>query len=178
MATLGLSRGCAGWGPVRVGLGLSACALVLAGCSGTPLGDQLARSFSAPPAQPVAPDPTPSGASNKAASTPDPSNKGAKANDSKTQPGKPGAGPGVGSQPRAVQPSNPAPYRITIQLPSADPAAPAEAVTEALRAAGVSFEVEMIERIGAPAPAVTPAPPPAAPSAPPAPTVTPAPAPR
>jgi hypothetical protein len=66
----------------------------------------------------------------------------------------------------AVNPSKPAPYRITIQLPSADPAAPAEAVTEALRAAGVSFEVEMIERVGA---AATPAA---------VPTVTPAPAPR
>jgi hypothetical protein len=73
--------------------------------------------------------------------------------------------------PKAAASTKPAPYRITIQLPAADPAAPAEAVTEALRAAGVSFEVEMIERIGAstpkPAPTITPAP-----------TVTPAPAPR
>jgi hypothetical protein len=72
----------------------------------------------------------------------------------------------VEAKPAAVNPSKPAPYRITIQLPSADPAAPAEAVTQALRAAGVSFEVEMIERVGA---AATPAP---------ASTVTPAPAPR
>jgi hypothetical protein len=47
-------------------------------------------------------------------------------------------------------------------LPGADPAAPAEAVTEALRAVGVRFEVEMIERVrgdGAPAaPSSTPAP--------------------
>jgi len=43
----------------------------------------------------------------------------------------------------------PAPYRITIQLPAADPSAPAEAVTEALRKAGVPFEVEMIERVSA-----------------------------
>jgi hypothetical protein len=59
-----------------------------------------------------------------------------------------------------------APYRVTLQLPGADPSAPAEAVTEALRAAGVRFEVETIERIpaaasrgGTAAPA-TPAPPP------------------
>ena len=46
---------------------------------------------------------------------------------------------------------NPQPYRITIKLSKADPAAPAEAVTKALRMAGVSFEVEMIERLdGAP----------------------------
>jgi hypothetical protein len=58
----------------------------------------------------------------------------------------------------------PAPYRVTIRLPAADPAAPAERVTEVLRAAGVPFEVETIERIGATAgaaaPRSTPAPPP------------------
>ncbi|WP_315858072.1 hypothetical protein [Cyanobium sp. Morenito 9A2] len=62
----------------------------------------------------------------------------------------------------------PVPYRVTIKLPAADPSAPAEAVTEALRAAGVSFEVETIERLPTgtaaapavtPTPAVTPAPP-------------------
>jgi hypothetical protein len=62
----------------------------------------------------------------------------------------------------------PAPYRVTIKLPAADPSAPAEAVTKALRAAGVSFEVETIERVRnggqgqgqGPNPSVTPAPPP------------------
>ncbi len=39
------------------------------------------------------------------------------------------------------------PYRITIKLSMADPSAPAEVVTKALRLAGVTFEVEMIERI-------------------------------
>ncbi len=47
---------------------------------------------------------------------------------------------------------NPQPYRITIKLSKADPAAPAEAVTKALRMAGVSFEVEMIERVNSPSP--------------------------
>ena len=139
-------------------LGSLLCALALAGCSGTRFGDQLARSFSAPPAQPaqpVSPAPNPATATpaSKAASSTAASPKKAE-----TKP--------VEAKPPAVNPSKPAPYRITIQLPSADPAAPAEAVTEALRAAGVSFEVEMIERVGA---AATPAP---------APTVTPAPAPR
>jgi hypothetical protein len=55
------------------------------------------------------------------------------------------------------------PYRVTLKLPAADPSAPAEAVTEALRAAGVRFEVETIERVppagtAAPAPVATPAP--------------------
>ena len=134
------------------------CALALAGCSGTRFGDQLARSFSAPPAQPaqpVSPAPNPASATpaSKTAST-------TAASPKKAEP-KP-----LEAKPPAVNPSKPVPYRITIQLPSADPSAPAEAVTEALRAAGVSFEVEMIERVGA---AAMPAP---------APTVTPAPAPR
>ena len=134
------------------------CALALAGCSGTRFGDQLARSFSAPPAQPAQPV---SPAPNPATATPASKTASPTAASSKKVEPKP-----VEAKPPAVNPSKPAPYRITIQLPSADPAAPAEAVTEALRAAGVSFEVEMIERVGAAA----------TPSA--APTVTPAPAPR
>jgi hypothetical protein len=69
--------------------------------------------------------------------------------------------------PRA-KPATPAPYRVTIRLPQADPAAPAEVVTQALRAAGVPFEVETIERMPAASGAA------AAPSAP---TVRPVPAP-
>ena len=42
---------------------------------------------------------------------------------------------------------NPQPYRITIKLSAANPSAPAETVTKALRLAGVEFEVEMIELI-------------------------------
>ena len=139
------------------------CALALAGCSGTRFGDQLARSFSAPPAQPaqpVSPAPNPATAT-PASKTASPTAASPTAASPKKAEPKP-----VEAKPAAVNPSKPAPYRITIQLPSADPAAPAEAVTQALRAAGVSFEVEMIERVGA---AATPAP---------APTVTPAPAPR
>lgn len=54
------------------------------------------------------------------------------------------------TKPRAAAPTPAAaPYRVTLKLPGADPSAPAEVVTRALRAAGVSFEVETIERIGA-----------------------------
>ena len=134
------------------------CVLALAGCSGTSFGDQLARSFSAPPAQPAQPV---SPAPNPATATPASKTASPTAASPKKVEPKP-----VEAKPPAVNPSKPAPYRITIQLPSADPAAPAEAVTQALRAAGVSFEVEMIERVGAAA----------IPAA--APTVTPAPAPR
>ena len=50
--------------------------------------------------------------------------------------------------PATPLPARPAPYRVTILLPQADASAPAEVVTQALRAAGVPFEVETIERIG------------------------------
>ncbi|MGA0386262.1 MAG: hypothetical protein ACO3L0_06830, partial [Vulcanococcus sp.] len=50
--------------------------------------------------------------------------------------------------PAAPRPSAPpAPYRVTIKLPAADPSAPAEVLTQALRAAGLAFEVETIERV-------------------------------
>ena len=41
---------------------------------------------------------------------------------------------------------NPQPYRIILKLSGANPSAPAETVTNALRKAGVQFEVEKIER--------------------------------
>ena len=40
----------------------------------------------------------------------------------------------------------PKPYRIIIKLSGTNPSAPAEIVTEALRQAGIEFEVEKIER--------------------------------
>ena len=48
---------------------------------------------------------------------------------------------------QAAEPRDPQPYRVILRLPSADPSAPAEAVTKALRAAGLPFEVETIERL-------------------------------
>ena len=42
---------------------------------------------------------------------------------------------------------DPQPYRITIKLSEANPSAPAEVVTKALRKSGVKFQVEMIELI-------------------------------
>jgi len=41
---------------------------------------------------------------------------------------------------------NPKPYRIILKLSGVNPSAPAETVTNALRKAGVEFEVEKIER--------------------------------
>ena len=48
---------------------------------------------------------------------------------------------------RNIPQQPPAPYRITIRLAGADPAAPAEAVTQALRTSAVEFMVERIERV-------------------------------
>jgi len=48
---------------------------------------------------------------------------------------------------QTAEPRDPQPYRVILRLPSADPSAPAEAVTKALRAAGLPFEVETIERL-------------------------------
>ena len=42
---------------------------------------------------------------------------------------------------------DPQPYRIILKLSGANPSAPAESVTKALRKAGVKFEVEKIERV-------------------------------
>jgi predicted component of type VI protein secretion system len=141
--------------------------LLLGGCSGTPFGDQLSRSFSSPPGagapagQATATKPDP-------ALAPDAAKKAdlAKASD----PAKLAKVPASTAKAPEAQPLPapatlaPAPYRVTIKLPAADPSAPAEVVTKALRAAGVSFEVETIERVrngsqgqGA-NPSVTPAP--------------------
>ena len=112
--------------PLRWG-GLLLLAGVMAGCQGTPLGDQLSRSFSDPlPATPASP---PAAKTESVAAAPKPAPK-------------PDPAPAA---PRRSAP--PAPYRVTIKLPAADPSAPAEVLTQALRAAGLAFEVETIERV-------------------------------
>ncbi len=144
--------------PLRLLLGTGVL-LVLGGCSGTPFGDQLSRSFSNPAAPAAPASGTPGQTATPAKPTP-----AAEA----TKP-KPTATPQK-TVPTAAVPGTtlqPAPYRVTLKLPAADPSAPAEVVTQALRAAGVSFEVETIERVRANGPTASPAP-----------VVTPAPAPR
>ncbi|MCS5692190.1 hypothetical protein NZK33_09365 [Cyanobium sp. FGCU-6] len=165
---------------VHLRAGILLLPLVLAGCQGTPFGDRLSASFpgvpaagssqpgpapappiqGAPqasrPASPAVPDTAASPAARPAGqAAPTPAR-------SAPQPARPPAASGSGRT------SATAPYRITLRLPLADPAAPAEGVTQALRAAGVPFEVETIERMNATsaaadvpatgAPAVRPAP--------------------
>ena len=118
--------------PLRWG-SLVLLAAALAGCQGTPLGDQLSRSFSSPlPEAPPAAAPT---------QPAEPKKEEKKPVAQKPAPKPPEA-------PAAPRPSTPpAPYRVTIKLPAADPSAPAEVLTQALRAAGLAFEVETIERV-------------------------------
>ena len=138
--------------------------VLLQGCAGTPLAERLETSFGAQDAALLtAPDkvvesqaarsvqanPTGSvikdsvspaadlpdaetSASNPIASNPIPSDS-------------PSSNSPSSKPPSSNQPQEP--YRITIRLSGADPAAPAEAVTRVLRNADVSFAVERIERI-------------------------------
>jgi len=193
--------------------------LLLGGCSGTPFGEALSRSFPGPsasigatttsppaaatptprqgdaPSNPGAPSAGPAGtagaqpgsvASAAAGPGATPAGAGAAAGVAIPKSGAAsapsagpavpaaGANPAVAQRPAARAPANPAPYRVTIRLPQADPSAPAEVVTEALRAAGVPFEVETIERMGG----GTTTAPAAAPVVPAVPQVRPAPPPR
>jgi hypothetical protein len=131
----------------------------LAGCSGTPLGEQLSRSFSAPQAAAPAARTTPAAPAAAPAPPPPPAASSPAAGNAPPKPGNDTAPKATANARRAAV--APAPYRITIKLPLADPSAPAEVVTEALRAAGVPFEVEMIERMGATGSATPPTPAPA-----------------
>ena len=126
---------------------------LLQACAGTPFAEQLERSFAMPedkpvevaPVQALKPSPTvasptadrPAETTPKAASRPDPRDP--------QEPKEPE--PEEKTRPSVSQPQPKAPYRITIRVAGADPAAPAEAVTRALREADVGFAVERIERV-------------------------------
>ena len=162
--------------PLALPLLTGGLALLLGGCSGTPFGERLAGSFSSPPttAPSTAPTTAPTGAitggQGPAATAPGaapgaptavqsgagPGANGAAKPAAKTAAGpaaplppsvSPAQAPGAKQAPAAATNLQPVPYRITLKLPQADPAAPAESVTQALRAAGLRFEVEMIERV-------------------------------
>ena len=134
---------------------------LLQACAGTPVAEQLERSFAVPearPAQATAPVPvvktsptvvsptvvSPSVASPTAATPSTPAAKAVSLPEATDAPDPvPQPKPRTVSSQRLPQ----APYRITIRLAGADPAAPAEAVTRALREADVGFAVERIERV-------------------------------
>ena len=124
---------------------------LLQACAGSPVAEELQRSFESPelaateaeapiPEQPPVVDPAPIDRSQvvdeEAATKPD--------TDTDTDTEVDGIDV---QQPMSKSLQPPAPYRITIRLAGADPAAPAEAVTRALRKSDVVFSVERIERI-------------------------------
>ena len=145
--------------------------LALQACSGTTFGERLADSFDSPGA-PAAAEETASSKveqeANSAVKEPERAedqpvkNKATAAKTSKEQTSEAKTSeqedeetdPSEAKTPQEktnVQPNpipaEPRPYRITIRLAAADPAAPAESVTDALRRAGIGFEVETIEKI-------------------------------
>ena len=129
--------------PLLVGL----LPLLLVGCSSTPLGQQLGASFDAPPPT----EPTPAAKLEPAIKPVPPQQPKAEEPQAEPEPAAE-ATPAPEPEPKAepeqtAEPRDPQPYRVILRLPSADPSAPAEAVTKALRAAGLPFEVETIERL-------------------------------
>ena len=128
--------------------------VLLQGCAGTPLAERLETSFGAQDAALLtAPDTVverqaarsvqanPTGSAIKDSVSP-----AAELPDAETSASNPiPSNPTPSDPPSSNQPQEP--YRITIRLSGADPAAPAEAVTRLLRNADVSFAVERIERI-------------------------------
>ena len=129
--------------PLLVGL----LPLLLVGCSSTPLGQQLGASFDAPPPA----EPTPAAKLEPAIKPVPPQQPKEEEPQADPEPAAE-ATPAPEPEPKAepeqtAEPRDPQPYRVILRLPSADPSAPAEAVTKALRAAGLPFEVETIERL-------------------------------
>ncbi len=123
--------------------------VLLQGCAGTPLAERLETSFGAQDAALLtAPDTVverQAARSVQANPTDSPIkdsvSPAAELPDAETS----ASNPTPSDPPSSNQPQEP--YRITIRLSGADPAAPAEAVTRVLRNADVSFAVERIERI-------------------------------
>ena len=135
-------------------------------CDGTPLGQQLSESFDGSSSESSSGNPPPSVQSRVESVKEEPVERASvkeasgKDNPIKNDSIKEDAGKKAKVKAKAAenetikneatpQPSTSArrlPYRITLRLFSADPAAPAEGVTKALRKAGIGFEVETIEK--------------------------------
>ena len=151
--------------------------VLLQACAGTPVAERLERSFAAPQSEmssssgnsspptetsPAAPESSVAGDApeEKAATKKDTTKKETTKKDTTKKDITKDDIPKKDSAPTSPAISEPStspvsevsaeeaePYRITIRLSGADPSAPAEAVTRALRNADVRFAVERIERI-------------------------------
>lgn len=129
--------------------------MLLQACDGTPFGQRLSDSFDSPTAQSSSEDAAQSVQDKAEPVEKAPVEKDAvqkdsvKAEAAKTEGVEAETGEPKADLPRTMS-GRTLPYRITIRLSSADPAAPAEGVTDALRKAGIGFEVETIEKISTP----------------------------
>lgn len=125
--------------------------VALGGCSGTPLGTRLGESFGpAPTTTPVPTTPRVSTTPKVPATTPVPATNPVPATPAVPTPTPvPPTAPTAAPPPKATAAVPTVPYRVVLRLPRTDPAAPAEALTQALRAADLPFEVETIERLQA-----------------------------
>ena len=143
--------------------------VLLQACAGTPVAERLERSFAAPQSEMSSsgsissppPETSPAEAAPESSVVGDvPEEKDATKKDAtkkditKEETSKKDSAPippaisEPSTRPVSVVSAEEAePYRITIRLSGADPSAPAEAVTRALRNADVRFAVERIERI-------------------------------
>ena len=139
--------------------------LVLQACASTPFGQQLSDSFDPQDAPsrsaPASSAPSSDVPSSEVPSTVSPGADGqlktedgvVASTSSETDEASPetedqssqAAAQEVGEAPTV--PERTRPYRIILRLSAADPAAPAEGVTDALRRAGIGFEVETIEKV-------------------------------
>ena len=151
--------------------------VLVQGCAGSPLAEQFERSFdpdlagvtsstptSSPPASPTPASPPstkptstePTAVKDNAALEEDALEEDeVQARQPDALPDKPVKAPEQpkDSVPEVVSAPTPRPslpYRVTIRLSGADPSAPAEAVTRALRNASVAFSVERIEAVDDP----------------------------
>ena len=118
---------------------------LLQACAGSPVAEELQRSFDAP--ELTVTGPVESVLDQNLTDRPqevEEEETVAPANDVDVAPD---VDAGIDPQPMSKSLQPPAPYRITLRLAAADPAAPAEAVTRALRQSEVVFSVERIERI-------------------------------
>lgn len=146
---------------VRLLPGVLLALMLLQACDGTPLGQRLSDSFDGPSAQPSSEDAAQSVQVKAEPVEEPPVEKDSVKNDPvkveavETKTGETTTNPQPSTSedvatkadlPRTMS-RRTLPYRITIRLSSADPAAPAEGVTDALRRAGIGFEVETIEKI-------------------------------
>ena len=141
---------------IFVGLALAATFIPLQSCSNTLIGEKLENSFDINENQIISGDSTKSKVQTKsdemkrirlAKKEDEGKDENVQVNTQKNNP--------ISNKDRLNQKStklkkkvifNPQPYRIILKLSAANPSAPAETVTAALRKAGVEFEVEKIER--------------------------------